>query len=385
MQAMTHRERVLAALEHREPDRLPMDLGTTRFTGMVAPAYDRLRAYLGFGRPGPINDRMQQLVEMDEAILEHLDVDLRGFSFGAPDAGGDIELGNGRYRDEWGVVRRRPPGCHYYELDISPLAGRLTPEMIARYPWPDPTDPGRIRGLRDQALRLRQTPYAIIFNARFNLVHTTQYLRGFEDWFLDLAENHVLFQTLMHAVLEVLIEMNRRALAEVGDLIDIVAFGDDIGMQDRPVCSLPLYRKLIRPFQERVVATIRSQTRARILYHTCGSVYYYIEDFIQMGIDALNPVQVSARNMEPQRLKAEFGDRIAFWGGLDTQRLLPRGTPEQVSAEVRRLFSVLGSGGGWVLAAVHNIQPDVPPENVLAMFQTGRQCVYRSASAGSPG
>ncbi len=376
---MTHRERLLAALEHREPDRLPMDLGTARFTGMTAPAYEKLRAHLGFGDPGPIVDRMQQLVEMDERILHHLDVDARAFSFGAPDSGGDVELGNGRYRDEWGVVRRRPPGCHYYELEICPLAGELTPERIARYPWPDTTDPGRTRGLREKALQLRRTDYAVMFNARFNLVHMTQYLRGFEDWFLDLGSNHELFQTLMHAVLEVMIEINRRALAEVGDLIDIVAFGDDVGMQDRPVCSPPLYRKLIRPFQERIVATIRSHTRARILYHTCGSVYHYMQDFIEMGIDAVNPVQVSARHMDPERLKSEFGDRIAFWGGIDSQRLLPGGSPEEVRAEVRRLFSFMGKGGGWVLAAVHNIQPDVPPENVLAMFEAGRQCVYRAA------
>jgi len=326
---------------------------------------------------------MQQLVEMDEAILERLDVDARAFSFGTPDAGGDIELGNGRYRDEWGVVRRRPPGCHYYELEISPLAGELTAQAIARYPWPDPTDPGRTRGLREQALRLRRTDYAVMFNARFNLVHMTQYLRGFEDWFLDLAGNHELFQTLMHAVLEVMIEINRRALGEVGDLIDIVAFGDDIGMQDRPVCSPALYRKLIRPFQERIVATIRSHTRAKILYHTCGSVYHYMPDFVEMGIDAVNPVQVSARYMQPERLKREFGDRIAFWGGIDSQRLLPQGTPEQVRAEVRRMFEVMGPGGGWVLAAVHNIQPDVPPENVLAMFDAGRHCRYAPRSEGA--
>lgn len=353
-----------------------MDLGSARFTGITAPAYENLRAHLGFGRPGAVIDRMQQLVEMDEAVLERLGVDLRAFSFGVPDAGGDVELSDGRYQDEWGIVRRRPPGCHYYELESSPLAGKLDAAHIARYPWPDPTDPGRTRGLRQHALRLRETRYGVIFNARFNPVHVTQYLRGFQDWFLDLAGDHELFRTLMHAVLEVMIEMNRRALAEVGDLIDIVAFGDDVGLQDRTICSLPLYRKLIRPYHERIVAAIRSLTKAKILYHTCGSVYHFIPDFIEMGIDALNPVQVRARHMEPERLKREFGDRICFWGGMDTQHLLPRGTPEQVRAEVRRMFDIMGPGGGWVLAAVHNIQPDVPPENVLAMFDEGRRCVY---------
>jgi len=354
-----------------------MDLGTTRFTGMVESAYEKLRGHLGVGEPGPLIDRMQQLVQPDERVLERLGVDARAFSQGAPERVGDAELGGHRYRDEWGVVRRRPPGCHYYELDTCPLAGEISAETIARHPWPDPADPGIVRGLRERAERLRQTGYAVIYNARFNLVHTTQYLRGFEDWYLDLGADHDLFTALMQAVWEVLAELNRRTLSQVGDLIDIVAYGDDIGLQDRPVCALPLYRKLIRPFQERTVETIRAHTRAKILYHTCGSVYRYIEDFIGIGIDALNPIQVTAKDMDPGRLKREFGGRIAFWGGIDSQRVLPHGSPGEVRAEVRRIFELMGAGGGWVLSAVHNIQPDVPAENVCALFEAGRECIYK--------
>ena len=379
---MTHRERMVAALEHREPDRLPMDLGTARFTGMVKDAYDRLCRHLGFGETGGLIDRMQQLYEMDERVLEHLGVDARSVSLGAPDRSADEILPDGRWKDEWGVVRVQPPGCHYYELQESPLAGNISAETIARYPFPDATDPGRFRGLREWALRLRdETDYAVMFNARFHLVHQTQYLRGFEDWYCDLAGDHELFTCLMEAVLENLIAMNSRALEELGDLVDIVAMGDDVGLQDRPVCSVPLYRKLIRRCQERIVETIRRHTDAKILYHTCGSVYHYIPDFIDIGIDALNPVQVSARHMEPERLKREFGGRMCFWGGIDSQHLLPHGTAEEVAAEVRRMFEVMGEGGGYVLAAVHNIQPDVPPENVLAMFEEGRRCVYAGVPA----
>ncbi len=378
---MTHRERVLAALDHREPDRLPIDLGSARVTGMVKGAYEKLCEHLGFGEPGPVLDRMQQIVEMDERVLRRLDVDVRALAHGAPDRGRDEELGDGQYRDEWGVVRRQPPGCHYYDLQASPLAGEITAADIARHPWPDPTDAGRFRGLREQAERLRQTGYAVMFNARFHPVHLTQYLRGFEDWYMDLGQNHELFRCLMDAAMDVLVEMNRRALAEIGDLIDIVSFGDDVGLQDRAVCSLPVYRKLIRPVHVRVVETIRSCTRAKIFYHTCGSVYALIPDFIGMGIDALNPVQVTAKNMEPERLKREFGGRIAFWGGIDSQRVLPRGTPGEVKAEVRRMFRILGPGGGWVAGAVHNIQPDVPPENVLAMFEAARECTYGARAA----
>ncbi|HWR54388.1 MAG TPA: uroporphyrinogen decarboxylase family protein [Bryobacteraceae bacterium] len=378
---MTHRERVLAALEFREPDRVPIDLGTARFTSMVVAAYERLRAHLGFGEPGPIVDRMQQLVQVDERILQHLGADLRAFSQGAADSGADTELPDGRYRDEWGVTRRKPPGCHYYELDASPLAGPLDATKIARYPWPDPTDPGITRGLREKALALRAYGYAVMYNARFNLVHTTQYLRGFEDWFYDLGGDHDLFRCLMDAVTDILVALNHRTLTEVGDLIDVVAFGDDIGQQDREVCSVAMYRKLIRPYQERVIETIRKHTHAKIMYHTCGSVWRYIPDFIDLGINALNPVQIRARSMDPVALKREFGGRIAFWGGIDTQRILPHGSPDEVRAEVRRIFDILGPGGGYVVASVHNIQPDVPPENVVAMFEAARECRYAQRAA----
>ena len=379
---MTHRERIAAALAHREPDRLPMDLGTARFTTMVKGAYEKLCEHLGFGERGGLIDQMQQLFEMDDRVLEHLDVDVRAVSLGAPDTGGDVFLPDGRHKDEWGVVRVQPPGCYYYEMQISPLAGPITAETITRYPFPDPTDAGRFRGLRERARRLREeTDYAVMYNARYHLVHQTQYLRGFEDWYCDLGADQALFQCLMEAVVENLLELNRCAFQELGDLIDIVSFGDDIGLQDRPVCSLAMYRQMILPYQERIVESIRKHTDAKIMYHTCGSVYDYIPDFIEMGIDALNPVQVSAKSMAPERLKREFGDRIAFWGGIDTQHLLPHGSPEEVAAEVRRMFEIMGGGGGYVLAAVHNVQPDVPPENVIAMFEAGRQCVYASAPA----
>ena len=366
---MTHRERVLAALEHRQPDRVPKDLGSARVTGMVKSSYEKLCAYLGFGKPGAVVDRMQQVVAMDEEVLRFFDVDIRAVSPGLPDRGGDTELGDNRYADEWGVVRRQPPGCHYYELEHSPLAGDITAQDIVRHPWPDPADPGRFRGLREQARRMRdETDFAIMYNARFHPVHLTQYLRGFEDWYLDLGANHELFTCLMEAVTGILIEWNRLALCELGEYVDLVSFGDDVGTQDRAVCALPVYRRLIRPAHERFVRLVREHSKAKIFYHTCGSVYAYLPDFIDMGIDALNPVQVTARNMEPEKLKREFGDRISFWGGIDSQHILPRGTPDEVRAEAQRMSELMGRNGGYVLAAVHNIQPDVPPENVCALF-----------------
>jgi uroporphyrinogen decarboxylase len=366
---MTHRERILAALEHRQPDRVPKDLGSSRVTGMVKPAYETLCAYLGFGKPGAIVDRMQQVVALDEEVLRYFDVDVRAISQNPADHGGDVELGSDRYADEWGVVRRKPAGCHYYELERSPLCGEIAPQDITRHAWPDPSDPGRCRGLREQARRLREeTDFAVMYNARFHPVHLTQYLRGFQDWYLDLGADQYLFSCLMAAVTEILLEWNRLALREVGDFIDLVSFGDDVGLQDRGVCALPVYRRLIRPAHERFVQMVHEHSRARIFYHTCGSVCAYLPDFIDIGIDALNPVQVTAKNMQPEKLKREFGERICFWGGIDSQHILPNGTPGEVRAEVSRMSELMGANGGYVLAAVHNIQPDVPPENVCALF-----------------
>jgi uroporphyrinogen decarboxylase len=346
-------------------------------------AYDALREHLGFGEPGAIVSRMGQTVEVDERILEYFDIDVRGFSAGSRDRGGDEELDASAYRDEWGVIRRQPAGSEYYDIEVSPLAGNITPQTIAHYPWPDPTDPGPLRGLRQRVEQLRKSDYAVMFNARLSLVHTTQYLRGFEPWCIDLGEASPVYHALMEAVLEVMLESHSRVLREIGDLIDLVAFGDDLGLQDRPLCSVPTYRRMIRPYQERIIEMIRRFTKARIVYHTCGSVYRLMDELIGLGIEAVNPVQLSAKDMDPVRLKREFGSRIAFWGGMDSQRVLPAGSPEEVRAEVQRLFEILGENGGYVLASVHNIQADVPPENVVAMFEAGRDCVYerRQASA----
>lgn len=302
---------------------------------------------------------------------------MRSIAQGAPDRGGNVELDGERYRDEWGVVRRISPGGEYYELEKSPLTGKITVRDIAHYPWPDPTDPGISRGVLGRASWLRaNTDYAIMYNARYNVVHQAQYLRGFEDWYCDLAGDQALFQALMEAVTDVLVELNRRVLAEIGGLIDVLAFGDDVGLQDRTVCSPSLYRRLIRPYHERALASARSLTGAKVLYHSCGSTYALMKDFIEIGVDAVNPVQVTARHMDPGRLKDEFGERLTFWGGVDNYWVLPRGTPQMVQAEVQRMCRVMGRGGGYVLAAVHNIQPDVPPENVIALFEAGRRCTY---------
>jgi len=378
MAAMTHRERVMRGLSHQEPDRVPLDLGGTRSTSIVVQAYERLNAALGSSEPPRIFNKWLNIAHPSEAMLRRFDIDTRSLSQGAPQGREDVILPGDSYQDEWGVVRSRPAGSLYYDLTRPPLAGDVSVADLAGFHWPDPHDPGRTRGLAEAARRLhRETDYAVVLNMPGGIVHQAQFLRGFEDWFTDLIANQAFFQALMERLADLWLEMAKDELDAVGENVDICFFGDDMAFQDGPMMSMELYRRMIKPHHARLFSYIRSRTSAKIVYHTCGSVVHLIPDLIEMGVDALNPVQTSAEGMDTARLKQEFGKNLGFWGAIDTQRVLPFGTVEQVRAEVRRRIDDLGPGGGYVLCAVHNIQADVSPENICAMYQAALE--YRAA------
>ncbi|MCJ7551606.1 MAG: uroporphyrinogen decarboxylase family protein [Anaerolineae bacterium] len=386
---MNHRERALAALHHETPDRVPVDLGSTRNTGILQLPYEALVGFLGLAADarnavpealdagkasGHGMSKMLGLATPEEAVLQRLGIDFRGVFLGKSDASSETLLpaadnGSLMHRDEFGVVRTCPPGGHYFDVVQSPLDGDITVRDITRYPWPDPADPGITRGLRERALRIRETTdCALILHMSDIFVHTSQYMRGFEPWYMDLALDPGLIGALMDAILEIRLEVLDRALDAVGDLVDVVSTADDVADQRGPAMSLDMYRRIIKPRHARYLRMIRERTDAVLLFHSCGSVVDLLPDFVDMGIQALNPVQVSARGMAPAKLKAAFGDELVFWGGVDTMHTLPFGTPEEVRAEVRRRKRELGPGG-YVLTAVHNIQPDVPPANIVAMYE----------------
>jgi len=374
MATISHRERVLRALNHQEPDRVPLDLGATRSTSLVVEAYEKLNRHLGSQEPFRIFSKWLNIAHPSEAMLKRFDVDTRSLSQGGPDNWQDIVFRDGSYQDEWGVVRSRPPGSLYYDLTKSPLGGDADVADLEKFCWPDPHDPGRCRGLAEAAVRLHQgTDYAAVLNMPGGIVHQAQFLRGFEDWFADLIANPTFFQVLMEKLADLWIQMAEDELDAVGDNADICFFGDDMAFQDGPMMSMDLYRKMIKPHHKRLFGYIKSRTSAKIVYHTCGSVVHLIPELIEMGVDALNPVQVSAKGMDSRKLKQEFGKDICFWGAIDTQRVLPFGKPEDVAAEVKRRIEDLGPGGGYVLCAVHNIQADVSPENICAMYKTARE------------
>ena len=384
---MTHRERVLAALSHREPDRVPVDLGGTVDTSIHVLAHEQLKRHLGIATTTEprIIHRMMQVAEVDEAILQHFDVDTRCVCAGQPDHSLSREIDEHTYQDEWGVVRRKPSGGYWYDQERGPLAGEITIANIVNYPWPDPHDPGRVRGILPRIEHLRcTTDCALVLQLPSAFVHVSQYLRGFEDWFVDTARDQRLIGTLFDAVLEVNMATAGEILKVAGHLVDVVMTADDIGDQNGPMVSPQVYRKLFKPRHRAYFQSIRDRTPAPILFHSCGSLYKLMEDLIEIGVQAVTPVQVNAGDMETGRLKREFGDRVAFWGAVDTQHVLPFGTVEDVRFEVHRRIQDLAPGGGYILSAVHNIQPEVPPENICAMFEAAQTFGVRDVEKRKP-
>ncbi len=370
---MSHRERVLAALHHQQPDRVPIDLGATRNTGINRYAYRKLIDYLGIDTEvQPLQEfggaRFLGLAKIDDRVLERFGIDLRGIFTGEADSGHDKEMPDGSYVDEFGVTRVPVEGAPYFEWVASPMVNEFSMDAIRHLTLPDPEDPGYTRGLREEALRIRRdTDCALVLHLDHIIVHATQYMRGFENWFLDLALQPDLIGSLMDKILDYRLVVAERSIMEVADLIDVVSTSDDVADQRGPIVSPDMYKKYIKPRHKRFFDVVHTHTDAKLLFHSCGSVYRLLPDFIEIGVDFINPVQVSCHHMETDRLKREFGADLGFWGAIDSMHVLPNGAPDDVRAEVEKRIRDLGPGGGYILAAVHNIQHDVPVENIVAM------------------
>jgi uroporphyrinogen decarboxylase len=373
---MTHRERVLAAVSHQQPDKVPIDLGGTVNSSIVAEGYERLKDHFGIKGETRLCHRMMRSVLVDEPILEALDIDTRAVLLGAPIKGGDQTLGPDRYRDSWGVERVKPEHSYYYDQTRFPLSGEITLADISNYPWPDPHDPGVFKDLKGRVQWIRaNTDCAAILYLPSAFVHLSQYLRGFEDWYCDFILNTKVLEALFDAILEVTVQITKNALKTVGQEVDVVVCADDLGAQNGLQISHDHYAKYVKPRHERYFRQIHDLSPAKLLFHTCGSVASIIEDLIETGVDALNPVQINTAGMDPVDLKRKYRGRMAFWGAMDTQHILPHGSVDDVKRMVEERIEQMGEGGGYILAGGHNIQPDVPLDNILAMFQHARDYV----------
>ena len=372
---MNSRERVLKALDHEEPDRVPLILGGTQ-SGITKVAYNNLAKYLGLKvRELPIECRCQQLVDPEEEVLKRLGIDFRTVTYygGPTKKWKNIEYPDDSFRDEWGIRWKRPLGGHWYDMVEHPLANADV-EDLDEYNWPDPRDPGRTEGLEKRAKELYEhTDYALAIGMPMYgmTFERAWYLRGYVKWITDLHQNPKFATCLLDKLVELSLRFYDEILSAVGDYIQVVNVGDDLGEQNGPIISLDLYRRMIKPWQAKLYRFIKCKTDAKLSYHGCGSMYAFINDLIDIGVDILNPVQPTAAGMgDPERLKHEFGDRICFLGAVDTQRVLPFGTSDDVRAEVEKRIRGLAPKGGYVLGAVHNIQPEVKPENMVAMYES---------------
>jgi uroporphyrinogen decarboxylase len=374
------RERVQRALGHQEPDRVPFDLGGTGLSTLHVTAYRNLRDHLGLPQAeARIGFVAEQLVVVDDDVATRLRTDVcpvlpgtaSAFEYAFRDEG-EYEA----YTDEWGIGWRRPKdGGFYYDMYHHPLADADSFEALRAQPFPDPVDDGRFATLREQAEAAAEKGKAVaLAGPCAGIAEVYSWLRGYEGYYVDLARN----QEWVGYMLDRLVEFKRayweRALGEIGDLVDVVVEADDLAGQHSLLMSPRTYRQVIQPRHKRLFSFIKEQAPVRLFYHTCGAVRRLIPDLIDAGIDILNPVQISAAGMDLCELKREFGKDLTFWGGgVDTQSVLGTANPQEVRDHVRKNIEHLGPGGGFVFAAVHDIQADVPPENILAMWQAWQQ------------
>ena len=377
--SMTPRERVVAALAHKEPDRVPISFGCLHDSIHVF-GHRRLKEHLGIaGGEERIQDAFQQIVFPDERLLERFRADCRPV-YGKPAKPYSFayyQEGEFRkWRDEWGTIYRQPVKSGiWFDFEKHIWAGKSAAEIKA-HKLPDPTDPSRFEGLRDRVEKmLRETDKAIVAHAPTGgIVEHSYWLRGVEESYEDMAADHSLVELVADRVVEWLEPWWTRYMKEIGDLVQVVQMGDDLGGQDGPLFSPELYRKYFKPREARLIRIVRKYSKAKIYFHSCGAIREYIPDFIEIGVDTINTVQIQARNMDSAGLKRDFGRDLGFWGGgADPNAVMSRGTPEDVRREVKRRIEDLAPGGGFVFASVHNIQSEVPPQNVAAFFEAAQE------------
>jgi uroporphyrinogen decarboxylase len=406
--AMTSRERVLTAIHHEEPDRVPLDMGGMRSTGITALAHNRLKAQLSIPGPVKVYDLVQQLAEPEDEVLQRFGVDVvdlgRAFLTGEgdwhswtlpdgspclvpsyfkpePDDGGWVA------RDDDGdIIARMPPNCAYFTQTIWPLRDtpesefeRRVPEAMGKVVWGGlpsppyhlPLTPDGLAEMRRVAERLcRETDYAIMVAFGGNLLEWSQWLLGMEDCMMDLVANPKRVEALLDVLTDLHLKSLRLVLDALGDWVQLIQMGDDLGMQTGPQMPPEIYRRLFKPRHSKIFRYVRENSDVHVFFHCCGGIRPIIGDLIDAGVEVLNPVQTSAAGMDPQELKREFGKELTFWGGgCDTQEILNLGSPEDVRRSVEERMRIFSPGGGFVFNQVHNITPEVPVENIMAMYE----------------
>jgi len=378
-------QRVFTTLEHKEPDRIPIDLGGTAVTGINIHGLRKLKDYLGIPGEVLLRDQITQLAVTDDSTFAHLDLDVRSVQPQPPANPGPARdegrVGNYyRLTDEWGMGWQMPvDNGHYYDLYHSPLANAQTVQDVENFPWPDPLDAARFVGMRaaaDQVVHGEKKAF-ILERMSSGMWEHAMWMTGYEKFFIDMISNQPVVHAIMSKILEIKMAYWGKALEQMGDYPVIISEADDLGGQNGLLVSLKMYKNLIWPYHKKLFEFIKSKARGKayIFFHNDGAIYPTIPLLIEAGVDILNPWQVNCAGMDDTaKFKREYGRDLTIWGGsCDTQRVMPFGTPQQVRDETRRRIEELAPGGGFIFAPIHVIQAGVPAENILAWWQTWQE------------
>jgi uroporphyrinogen decarboxylase len=394
---MTSKERVLAALSHDDPDLIPIDFGATNATGIHAYAYDQLLQHLKLpNKKIRIYNVLLMLTEPDEAVDQHFQVDVKQLPRLKPslnlridrykpypwngksnyyfpsnfdphyDAAGSAVLLN----DEGTAIARMPKDGLYFDMLHHPLADARSYRDIDRIDFRD-LDREEEHWLAEESKRLAKTDYAVLgYFGGFFFGKGSRYF-GMENFLIRLLQEPKLIEHFFSRVLQAYIDDFDRYIKAVDGRVQIIQVSDDLGGQTGPLISIDTYKRMVKPYQSRLYRHIRNKSDACLFLHSCGGVYQFISHFIEMGVQVLNPVQYTASGMDPHRLKREFGRDIAFWGGgCDTQFVIEEDSLNKIEAETAKMIDTLAPGGGFVFSQVHNIQPGVSPEKIIAIYDT---------------
>lgn len=374
MTPLSSRERVLLTLEHKEPDRVPFIFGVDLTTGIMRRAYQNLKRHLGI----ELEDRFmygtwRELgdAQVDEEVLIQLGSDGRGLWDRKP---AEIELRNLKrssqepYTDEFGVGQI-PTGPAEWFPGIHPLK-EASLDKLDDFPWPDMDDPTRLQGVHQRAEDLDTRDEYAVFAAPWLIspFERALQIQGMDQFLANMILHPEFAQALLKKLTQLLNRSLRNFLQASNNHVDVVILADDLGTQDRLLISPLLYQQMLKPLHAELIATVKELSDAKVFFHSDGDIFDLIDDLVEIGVDILNPIQTSAGKMANlAQLKKRFGQRLSFCGAIDTQRILPLGSPSEVEEEIRRVINILGPGGGYLLSAVHTITNDVPPENIIAM------------------
>jgi uroporphyrinogen decarboxylase len=406
---MTSRERILAAIEHRQPDKVPVDLGATPSSGISAIAYGKLKKHLGLEQGHTrVYDVVQQLAQPEDFILDRFGIDAVdvGRAFNTKDSDWQpttLMDGQAAQYPAWFCPERQPDGLFIARMkggldiahmpatgtffdqsyfpylddypadyrDLEREMGRILWAALAHSPWDHASDPGFWDTLRERVLELRRTSdRALMVVIGCNLFEWGTFLRRMDNFLMDLVAEPEQVERLLDALMERHLTVLEKACRAVGDVADVIRFGDDLGTNGGPFMSPNTYRQLFKPRHTILCDYVHKHSKMKTFLHSCGSIRALMPDLIEAGYDIINPVQTTCLGMEAEGLKKDFGRDICFWGGgCDTRTVLPTDTPQEVKDHVKRRLEILMPGGGFVFNTVHNILPDVPPQNILAMFE----------------